>query len=100
MTSKTKMILKRVLKNPKRINNTTKGILVVKTFKEIREAKKVLDSGKLVFNKKIKKIPAQIYNTEKGNTPFVAYVDGDKLDAFRSQKEAEKAIETIIKELT
>ncbi len=31
---------------------------------------------------------------------FVAYVDGDRLDAFRSLKDAQKAAETVIRELT
>jgi len=56
----------------------------------------------VVFDKKVKgrrmKVPALI-TKEKGSLPFVAYVDGDRLDAFKSQKDAEKAIMTIVKEL-
>jgi len=38
---------------------------------------------------KEKKFPAII--TKKGSA-FIAYIDGDKLDQFKNQKEAEKAI--------
>jgi hypothetical protein len=67
---------------------------------ELNERKGVLDKGELVLNKKIKRIPVQIYKQSKGNLPFVAYVDGDKLDAFKSQKDAEKSVNQVIKELT
>lgn len=66
----------------------------MKTFQELREARK--PEGDVVFNKKIMKVPVKIVKGKKG---FTAYVDGDMLDTFRSQREAEKAAETIIKEL-
>ncbi len=73
----------------------------MKTFQEIRDKK---PEGNVVYKKKIKRIPVEIYQRpdKKGrdNLPFVAYVDGDRLDAFKSQKDAEKAIETVIRELT
>ena len=73
----------------------------MKTFQEIRGKK---PEGDVVYKKKIKRIPVEIYKRpdKKGrdNLPFVAYVDGDRLDAFKSQKDAEKAIETVIRELT
>lgn len=75
----------------------------MKTYKEILselKERKVLDKGELVYNKKIKRIPVQIFKQSKGNLPFVAYVDGDKLDAFKSQKDAEKSVTKVIKELT
>jgi len=68
----------------------------MKTFNQIREAAKKV-SGDIVFNKKINKIPVVITKDAKG---FTAYVDGDKLDTFKSQKEAQKSAETIVKELT
>ena len=75
---------------------TLEGInILMKSFKDIREAKKV--SGEVVFDKKIKRIPVKITKDKKG---FTAYVDGDKLDTFRSEKDAKKGIDTIIKELT
>lgn len=74
------------------------------TFQELRERRDRKPEGELVYNKKIKRIPVQIYQRpdKKGrdNVPFVAYVDGDRLDAFRTQKDAEKAITTVIRELT
>ncbi len=75
----------------------------MKTFSEIRRntSKK---EGEVVFKKKIKRIQVEIIKRAdiKGreNVPFVAYVDGDRLDAFRSLKDAQKAAETVIRELT
>jgi hypothetical protein len=66
----------------------------MKTFQQIREAK--APKGEVVFDKKIQKVPVKIVKDKKG---FTAYVDGDMLDTFRNQKEAQKAAETIIKEL-
>ena len=66
----------------------------MKTFKELREAS---FKGKSVFKQKMNKITVEIMKDSKG---FTAYVDGDKLDTFRSQSEAEKAAKTVVKELT
>ena len=66
----------------------------MKTFQQIREAKS--PKGEVVFDKKIQRVPVKIVKDKKG---FTAYVDGDMLDTFRNQKEAQKAAETIIKEL-
>ena len=66
----------------------------MKTFQQIREAK--APKGEVVFDKKIQKVPVKIVKDKKG---FTAYVDGDMLDTFRNHKEAQKAAETIIKEL-
>lgn len=64
----------------------------MKTFSEMRNVK-----GDLVRSKKYKRIPTQIYKTKKG---YAAYIDGDYLDTFRSEKDATKTIDTAIKELT
>ena len=66
----------------------------MQTFQQIREAKS--PKGEVVFDKKIQKVPVKIVKDKKG---FTAYVDGDMLDTFRNQKEAQKAAETIIKVL-
>ena len=66
----------------------------MKTFSEMRNKK---PAGDLVHNKKYKRIGTQVYKTRKG---FAAYIDGDLLDTFRSEKDAIKSIETAIKELT
>ena len=66
----------------------------MKTFRQLRESS---DKGKSVFKKKMNKIDVEIMKDSIG---FTAYVDGDKLDTFKSQSEAEKAAKTVIKELT
>lgn len=64
----------------------------MKTFRSIRES-----SGKndVVFNKPINRIPVKIVK-EKGL--FVTYIDGDKLDGYKSQGEAEKMAKEFIKQ--
>jgi len=66
----------------------------MKTFSDIREA--VKPKGKVVFNKKIDKVPVKITKDPKG---FTVHIDGDLLDTFKSQKEAEKTAQTVVKEL-
>ena len=66
----------------------------MKTFAELRNRK---PEGTRVWSGKIKRIKSEIYKDRKG---FTAYVDGDKLDTFRSERDAKKSIETAIKELT
>jgi len=66
----------------------------MKTFSEVRNKK---PKGDLVYSKKHKRIATSVYKTPKG---FVAYIDGDLLDTFRSERDAVKSIETAIKELT
>lgn len=71
----------------------------MKSYSELREAISK-PKGEVVLNKKFKGIPVKIVKDGKGKTPFTAYVDGDRLDSFKSQSEAEKAAQTVIKELT
>lgn len=66
----------------------------MKTFQNIREA--VKSKGKVVFDKKIDRVPVRIEQDAKG---FRLYIDGDMLDTFKTQKEAEKTAQTVIKEL-
>ena len=68
----------------------------MKSFLQIREA---TSKGKVVFKKKINRIDVVI-TKETGRLPFVAYIDGDKLDAFKNQKDAEKSAMETMKELT
>ena len=63
----------------------------MKAFSEVRKV-----SGEVVFDKKIKRIPVKIMK-DKNN--FVAYIDGDKLDKFRSERDAKRAIDMAMKEL-
>lgn len=54
------------------------------------------NKGETVFSKRISRIPVEIIKT--GNNSFDAYVDGDKLDNYRSQKEAERMTIEFIKQ--
>ena len=69
----------------------------MKTFFSLRESTK--PTGKVVFKKKMNRIDVLI-TKDTGSLPFVAYVDGDKLDSYKNQRDAEKAIKATIKELT
>jgi hypothetical protein len=72
----------------------------MKTYKELlSELKGRKPKGDVVFDKKVKKLPVLI-TKEKGSLPFVVYIDGDRLDAFKSQKDAEKSAMQVVKELT
>ena len=66
----------------------------MKSFKNIREKK--MPSGDHVFQKKVNKHTVMIHKDNKG---FSVYIDGDKLDTYRSQKEAEKMGLTFAKEM-
>ena len=68
----------------------------MKNFSSLRES---TSKGKVVFKKKINRIDVVI-TKETGRLPFVVYIDGDKLDAFKNQKDAEKSAMETIKELT
>jgi hypothetical protein len=73
----------------------------MKSYKQlISELKSKEPKGKVVLNKKINRIPVKIIELDKGNLPFVVYIDGDKLDEFKSLKDAEKSATKVIKELT
>lgn len=66
----------------------------MKLLSEFRNRK---PSGKPVSSGRVKRVKYDIYKTPKG---YAAYVDGDMLDTFRSERDAKKAAETAIKELT
>lgn len=67
----------------------------MKTFLQLRELTGRKPTGKAVFDKKINRIPVKIYN-EKNK--FVVYIDGDRLDAYNSQREAEKSALEFMKQ--
>jgi len=71
----------------------------LKSFKEIREKRKQ-PKGDVVFSGKaggrISKASVSIIKEPKG---FTVYIDGDKLDVFKSQGEAMKALKSTVKEL-
>ena len=67
----------------------------MKTFSELRGK----PQGKKVYSKPTKigrkRVSVEIY---KHGKEFVAYVDGDRLDVYKSQKEAEKAANEFMKQ--
>ena len=66
----------------------------MKTFNELRELTGRKPEGQLLVNKKQGRIQIQVYKERNG---FVTYVDGDRLDSYRSKQEAEKAAKEFIK---
>ena len=66
----------------------------MKSFKNIREKK--MPDGEHVFQKKVNTHTVMIHKDKKG---FSVYIDGDKLDTYRNQKEAEKMGITFAKEM-
>lgn len=69
----------------------------MKTFKQIREAKKY--KGETVYSAKTKgsvKVPVVIVKEPKG---YCVYIDGDKLDVFKTQSEAMKTLVSTVRAL-
>lgn len=66
----------------------------MKTFSDLRELTGRKPEGQLMVNKKQGRIQIQVYKERNG---FVTYVDGDRLDSYRSKQEAEKAAKEFIK---
>lgn len=67
----------------------------MKTFKNLREKLDRHPSGKMVFDKKINRVPVMIH---KEKSDFVVYIDGDRLDSYNTQQEAEKMAKEFIKQ--
>lgn len=67
-------------------------------FKQLREKKlRGMPPGEHVFDKRVKNVRVMIHKDAKG---FTVYIDGDKLDTFRSKREAQKAGMEFAKELS
>lgn len=64
----------------------------MKYFTELRNK---MPPGEHVKGFKVDRVSVMIHK-DKGK--FVAYVDGDKLDTYRTQREAEKAASQFVKE--
>lgn len=60
----------------------------MKSFNQLRELTGRMPKGKHVFSKKLKGIEVMVH-MDMGK--YVTYVDGDRLDSYKTQKEAEKA---------
>ena len=67
----------------------------MKTFLQLRELTGRKPVGKPVFDKKINRIPVKIH---KEKNMFAVYIDGDRLDAYKSQAEAEKSAKEFMKQ--
>jgi len=67
----------------------------MKTFIQIREAK-TMPSGEHTFSKKINKHTVMVHQNKKG---FTVYIDGDELDTYKTQKDAEKMGVEFAKEM-
>ena len=69
----------------------------MKSFAELREAAKPKTfGGQQVFSKKMGKYPVVINKDNKG---YSAFIDGDFLDTFKSESDAMKAIQQMLKAL-
>ena len=64
-------------------------------MKYFTELRKKMPPGDHVSSFKVDRIAVMIHK-DKGK--FVAYVDGDRLDSYRTQKEAEKAATQFVKQ--
>lgn len=70
----------------------------MKTFKEIRE-KTASKKGKSVYSAKTTgriKVPVTIEKEPKG---FTVFIDGDKLDTFKKESDAMKALKSTVTSL-
>lgn len=66
----------------------------MKTFRQLCEAK--MPPGEHVADMKIKRVSVMIHK-DKGK--YVVYLDGDKLDSYATQKQAERMAQEFIKQL-
>ena len=64
----------------------------MKLFTELRNK---MPPGEHISSFKVDRVSVMIHK-DKGK--FIAYVDGDRLDAYRTQKEAEKAAAQFVKQ--
>lgn len=68
---------------------------MTKTFAQLREKVSKHPSGKMTFDKKINGVPVMIH---KQKNDFVVFIDGDELDRYSSQAEAEKMAKEFVKQ--
>jgi len=67
----------------------------MKKFKELRELAGRHPAGQMVFNKKINRLPVMIH---KEKNRYVVYIDGDRLDSYKNQREAERMAKEFVKQ--
>ena len=68
----------------------------MKKFSQLRELTGRKPEGQVVVNKKMGRIQVMVYKERNG---FVAYIDGDRLDLYKTKREAEKAATEFVKVL-
>jgi hypothetical protein len=68
----------------------------MKSFSQLRELTGRKPEGQMVVNKRINRVKIMVHKERNG---YVAYVDGDRLDSYRSKNEAEKAATEFVKVL-
>lgn len=68
----------------------------MKSFLQIRELTGRKPEGQKVVDKRVGRIKIVVHKERNG---YVAYVDGDRLDSYRSKNEAEKAATEFVKVL-
>ena len=66
----------------------------MKTFTQLRELTGRKPEGKPLVDKRVGRIKIKVHKERNG---YVAYVDGDRLDSYRSKNEAEKAATEFVK---
>ena len=64
----------------------------MKSFKEMRNK---MPAGEHVWGKTIDGVKVMVH---KDGSKFVAYIDGDKLDSYKTQEEAKKTITQFLKQ--
>jgi hypothetical protein len=67
----------------------------MKTFRSLRELAGRKPSNQSVFDKKIDGVPVKVTKELNG---FVVYIDGDRLDSYKTQQQAEKMAKEFIKQ--
>lgn len=65
------------------------------SYKQLLEKLGRKPRGEVVFKKKIDGIPVTISKEKAG---FEVHIDGDRLDAYKTQAEAEKMAATFVKQ--
>ena len=68
----------------------------MKNFTQLRELTGRKPEGKPLVDKRVGRIKIKVHKERNG---YVAYVDGDRLDSYRSKSEAEKAATEFVKAL-
>lgn len=68
----------------------------MKTFTNfVQQLSEAKTKGNVVFQKKVDGVDTMV---TKDGSKFIAFIDGDKLDSYSSQKEAEKSIIQFLKQ--